>query len=146
MEALLFKFYKQPSQRHSSVHLDEIAHNVGPFDLILAVCFDTNLRHMFWVQCHEIPYWSSSTGYMPGSGSKKSPWEEKKRRGLLLVSGGVSLGMKDRAGVEESARLHSTAAICINTDQAPRAGSSLRSSGAADGYSTAYPTNPPNLH
>ena len=39
-----------------------------------------------------------------------------------------------------------TAAICINTDQAPRAGSSLRSSGAADGYSTAYPTNPPNLH
>ena len=44
--------------------------------------------------------------------------------------------------MEESARLHSTAAICINTDQAPRAGSSLRSSGAADGYSTAYPNQP----
>ena len=71
---LLFKFYKQPSQRHSSVHLDEIAHNVGPFDLILVVCFDTN---MFCFN-QEIPYWSSSTGYMLGSVSKKSPWEEKR--------------------------------------------------------------------
>ena len=61
---------------------------------------------------------------------------EEKRRCGFTVRARVSLGMKD-GGLEESAL--APAAICINTAQLPRAGSSLPSPGGADGYSTAYP-------